>query len=507
MARSDTSSTLSAESQRISEVDESLERIQSREYESRRALDEKPDPYLVLFSENDPDNPQNWSKVKKWYLTTASGLLVLNATFASSAPSGVIQQMMEEFTFSREVGVLTISLFVAGYCIGPLLWGPLSEQYGRRIPFLISFFVYTCFQVGCALSPNTASIILFRLLGGLFASAPLTNSGALVSDIWNAKIRGKAMAVFTLAPFAGPALGPTVAGYMNVAGVSWRWLFWLLTIFAGTCWLIILFTIPETFAPVILARKAKRLRKATGDGRYYAMIETQKTNWSTRAERILTRPFKILFREPMLLAITTYTSFIYGCLYLLFESYPIVFEQGHGFNTGATGLTYLPIAVGGFIAVCMNIFYFNPRYERTLKRCAPEPVPPEKRLEMALLAAPLYAISFFWFGWTSYPTISFWSPLIAGGLMGMSICMLFMSLFNYIIDAYLHAAASALAANTVCRSIFGAAFPLFATQMYNALNPRWASSLLGFVAAAMIPIPFILMKFGATLRARSKYAP
>ncbi|TRM61103.1 major facilitator superfamily domain-containing protein [Schizophyllum amplum] len=513
MSRSDTSSTLSAESQRVSQVDAELERAQSREYESQRPgskehLDEKPDPYLVLFEENDPAHPQNWSKVKKWYLTMAGGLLVLNATFASSAPSGVIQQMMEEFTFSREVGVLTISLFVAGYCIGPLLWGPLSEQYGRRIVFLVAFFVYTGFQVGCALSPNTGSIIVFRLLGGFFASAPLTNSGALISDLWNAKIRGKALAMFTLAPFAGPALGPTVAGYMNVAGVSWRWLFWVLTIFAGSCWFLILFTIPETYAPLLLVEKAKRIRKSTGDDRYYAALEGQgKTSFRARAEHILARPFKILFCEPMLMAVTMYMSFIYGCLYLLFESYPIVFQQGHGLNTGATGLMYLPIAIGGAIAVCINIFYFNARYEDSLKRRAPEPVPPEKRLEMAVLAAPLYAISFFWFGWTSYPSISYWSPMIAGGLMGCSICFLFMSLFNYIIDAYLHAAASALAANTVCRSIFGAAFPLFATQMYDALNPRWATTLLGFIALVMVPIPLVLKKFGPTLRARSRYAP
>lgn len=100
-------------------------------------------------------------------------------TFASSAPSGIVPQLMAKFSFGTEVATLTIALFVAGYCVGPLLWGPLSEQYGRKPVFLISFTAYTGFQVGCALSQNTASILIFRFLGGVFAAAPLANSGCV----------------------------------------------------------------------------------------------------------------------------------------------------------------------------------------------------------------------------------------------------------------------------------------------------------------------------------------
>jgi len=114
---------------------------------------------------------------------------------------------------------------------------------------------------------------------------------------------------------------------------------------------------------------------------------------------------------------------------------------------------------------------------------------------------------FFWFGWTSYPSIPLWSPLMAGGLMGLSIFLIFLSLINYTVDAYLFAAASALAASTVSRSIFGAVFPLFARQMFETLNPRWASTILGFVAITMIPIPIVLRRYGPYLRSRSRFAP
>ncbi|KAI0822202.1 MFS general substrate transporter [Trametes gibbosa] len=456
---------------------------------------------------DDSDNPKSWSRPYRWYITMLSAMLVLNATFASSAPEGIIPDLMEQFSFGQEVATLTIALFVAGYCVGPLLWGPLSEQIGRKPVFLITFFIYTGFQVGCALSPNTASILIFRFLGGTFAAAPLANSGAVMSDIWDADTRGKALALFTLAPFAGPTLGPTVSGFMAVSGVSWRWIFWLLTLFAGTCLVVTLFTLPETFVPILLVKRAQKLRAETGDQRYWAPLERNTMTIGQRLKHVLGRPFVVLVREPMLIAITLYMSFVYGCIYLLFEAYPIVFSEGHHFNIGITGLTFLPIFIGGLLGVVVYLVIFNPRYERAIAAFAPHPVPPEYRLELCLWASPMFAISFFWFGWTSYPSISYWAPLMAGVPLGMSIIFLFLGLFNYVIDAYLFVAASALSSMTVVRSLFGAGFPLFATQMFDTLNPRWASTLLGCLAIVLGPIPFVLRAYGHHLRRNSKYSP
>ncbi|TFK30771.1 MFS general substrate transporter [Coprinopsis marcescibilis] len=464
------------------------------------------DPYLVQFDKNDPLNPKNWSNKKKWYLTLASGLLVLNATFTSSSPSGIFPHLVREFHMSEKVGILTLSLFVTGYCVGPILWGPLSEQYGRRPVFTYPFFVYTCFQVGGALAPNTASMLIFRFLGGMFAAAPLTNTGALMADIWDAKTRGKALAIFTVAPFAGPALGPTVAGFIG-DNTSWRWLFWVLAIFTGLCWVLIMLTIPESYAPVILVTKAEKKRAETGDPRYYAAFEKQQWGLKRRVHHVLVRPWVIFFTEPMVMALTFYMSFVYGCLYLLFEAYPIVFGKSRGFSAGVSGLMFLPLPIGGAIAVVLYVLYYNPKYELEVERLAPKSVPPEFRLDVTFYACPLFAASFFWFGWTSYPSISYWAPLMSGLLMGYSIQMIFLGLFNYMVDAYIPVAASVLAAMTVVRSIFGASFPLFGGDMYEALDPRWASTVVGCVAIALVPIPFLFKRYGPYLRRRSKYCP
>ncbi|CAO1628434.1 unnamed protein product [Parajaminaea phylloscopi] len=457
--------------------------------------------------EADPENPQNWGKGYRWYLTALAGFLVLNSTFTSSAPSGVIAGMIGTFGFSTEVAVLTISMFVAGYCLGPLIWGPLSERIGRKPVFLVALLCYTGMNVGCALSKNTASILVFRFLAGAFGASPLTNSGGVIADIWGPKTRGDAMAIFAIAPFAGPAVGPIVGGFIQVSGTDWRWLFWVCTIFSGACFIVTALTLPETYAPAILKKKAKRIRKETEDDRYKAPLDLVEVNIGSLLKGIFLKPFAMLAQEPMLLAMTIYMSFVYGVLYLLFEAFPIVFEEGHGFNTGVEGLMFIPFFLGGIVAVIIFFFVFNPRYVRLLESMPKgQRVPPEERLLPVMVAAPAMVIALFWFAWTSYPSISWWSPALAGALLGFALLFIFVGLFNYIVDAYLAAAASALSGNTVVRSAFGAGFPLFARQMYMKLGTQWASSLLGFLALAMVPIPFVLYKFGGRVRAWSKHA-
>ncbi|KAJ9113210.1 hypothetical protein QFC22_006049 [Naganishia vaughanmartiniae] len=491
--------------------------------EAEVTVEKTDEEWMVRFEKGDPENPKNWSSLYRWYLTAAGSLLVLNSTFASSAPSGVVPNLERQFGFGREVGTLTISLFVAGYCCGPLLWGPASEQVGRKPVFLVAFLFYTGFQVGCALSQNTASILVFRFLGGMFASCPLTNSGALLADIWDADRRGIAMAYFSLAPFAGPALGPIVGGFIGASNASWRWLFWVLTLFAGFCGLIVLFTIPETYTPKILARKAKRLRKETGDDRYWAPLERNERDIKSLSKVLFIKPFQMLFTEPMLAAITVYMSFVYGwyvlppfqpgtkiraliavyacSVYLMFEAYPIVFSVGHGFSAGITGLMFLGVFLGGVLSTFIYLVYFNPRYKVEARRYAPAPTPPEVRIEFCLMASPLLVIAFFVFGWTSYPTLSWVGPCIGGAILGAAVLAIFVSLFNYVSRAGVCSILLVLS-TTVFRS-----WTPISSRLLQDLNPRWASTLLGFIALVMAPIPFVLIKYGPTLRARSKHAP
>lgn len=171
---------------------------------------------------------------------------------------------------------------------------------------------------------------------------------------------------------------------------------------------------------------------------------------------------------------------------------------------GTVGLMFLPICVGGIIGGVAYIFIYGPAYTREVAKCAPNPVPPEFRLKQCIYAAPLYPLAIFWFGWTTFPIITFWAPMSAGLVIGFSIVWLFLGMFAYIIDTYLATAASGIAVAIIVRSFFGAAFPLFASQMYHGLGAQWATTILGCIALLLTPIPFVLIKFGPKLRQMSK---
>ncbi|RPD78920.1 MFS general substrate transporter [Lentinus tigrinus ALCF2SS1-7] len=461
------------------------------------------DVILLTFEPGSPEDPQNWSRPYRWYLSLLSCFLVFVTTFASAAPSGYAADLRGQFHMTAELVALTITLFVIGFCFGPLLWGPLSEQFGRRAVLIPC---YALFTVGAALSPNSASIMVFRLLGGIFSAAATPIAPALLADIWDPSTREKALTYLGFLSFVGPTLGPLVGGLMAGAHISWQWIFWLLTILSGISTSMVIITQRETYCPLLLARKAELHRKETRDPRYQAQFElVQKQTLVARLHATLAKPFVLFVREPALIAVTLYLGFIGGCLYMLFEAYPVVFEEGHHFPSSSLGLAYLPVTAGGVITMVIYLWAFQPYYERKVQQYAPEPIPPEERLLMAVWAAPLFSITFFWFGWTSFPGMNFWAPLMSGLLMGMSTLALIVSLLNYIIDVYVYAAASALGAGTVLRSIFGAIFPLFSAQMFRALNPRWASTLVGCIAVLMIPIPVLLMRYGPVLRAKSRY--
>jgi DHA1 family multidrug resistance protein-like MFS transporter len=167
------------------------------------------------FAPDDIENPKNWSARRRWYITVISVLLVVNATFASSSPSGALESIASTFKVSVEASGLVITLFLLGYCFGPLFWAPLSEFYGRRWIFYISFTLYLIFNFLCAFAPNFASLLIGRFLTGTFASSPLSNAPGVLADIWGPHERGNAMSLFAMMTFAGPALGPVSRGVLG----------------------------------------------------------------------------------------------------------------------------------------------------------------------------------------------------------------------------------------------------------------------------------------------------
>jgi len=463
------------------------------------------DPYVVEWIEDDPRNPMRWPQVKKWASVLMMAFATLVVSFCSSAFSGGIRQLMVEFNTSQEVVTLGLSFFVVGFALGPLLWAPLSELYGRQVVYFVTFMAFAAFNAGCAGAQNTWTILILRFLGGSFGSSPLTNAGGVVADLFTAKERGLAMSLFSIAPFMGPVLGPIVGGFLGMRE-GWRWVEGLMAIFSGTVWIIGILLVPETYPPVLLRKRAETLSKMTGKVyRSRGDIDQGPITVGEAFSKGLKRPWILLFREPIVLLLSIYMAIIYGTLYMLFGAYPIVYQEGRGWNEGIGGLPFVGVAIGMLAALIYTILYDNGRYLKCVKKAGGFATP-EDRLPPGIVGGAALPIGLFWFAWTNYPSIHWLASVAAGIPFGFGMVLVFLSVMNYLIDAYTIFAASVLAANSVLRSLFGAAFPLFTTQMYHNLGIHWASTIPAFLALACLPFPFLFYKYGAAIRVRCKYA-
>jgi len=133
---------------------------------------------------------------------------------------------------------------------------------------------------------------------------------------------------------------------------------------------------------------------------------------------------------------------------------------------------------------------------------------PEWRLPSVIAGGASFAAGLLWFGWSGYRRDVHWIvPALSGLLSGFGLLSIFLQALNYLVDAYLVFAASAIAGNTFLRSLAGAGFPLFSSYMFEGMGIQWAATLLGCVAAALVPIPVLFYMYGPQLRARSRFAP
>ncbi|KAH7136425.1 major facilitator superfamily domain-containing protein [Dactylonectria macrodidyma] len=452
--------------------------------------------------EDDPENPYNWPRWRK----NTNGALISLVTFitplASSIFAPAVPLLMADFKSSdTELAAFVVSVYVLGFAFGPMVLAPLSEMYGRVPVYHVCNACFVAFTAGCALAPSLGSLVAFRFLAGCFGSAPLTNGGGSIADIFPQEKRGAVMAAFSVGPLLGPIIGPVVGGFLSDEK-GWRWVFWVVAIVSGAISIAMLFTMRESYAPIILAQKAARLRKETGNESLRSKLDLD----CSRPElfkRSIVRPMKLLLFSPICTVFALFMAVLYGYLYLLFTSVPYVFSKSYNFSGSTSGLVYLGLGVGSF----MGMTWFAVDSAREIKKHMGEEggnAKPEIRLKLLPTGSIILPIGFFIYGWTTDYETHWMGPIIGLGIIGVGNLICFMAVSVYLVDAYERYAASALAANTIIRSIAGCVLPIFGLRMYDALGLGWGNTMLGLVAVLLIPIPFLIVRFGERLRKKFK---
>ncbi|KAK8018891.1 hypothetical protein PG991_008081 [Apiospora marii] len=468
-------------------------------------LSESSDYTVTFEGPTDPTHPYRWSRFMKLFIsiTVCVGTLIVSYTSAVFAPA--LEGAIRDLGVSAEVGRLGTTLYVLGFAFGPVFWAPSSELWGRKWPLTVAMFAGGAFTIGTAVAPNIQTLLICRFLGGMCGASQLTVVPGVLSDLYETRGRGVAITLYALCVFCGPFGAPSLGGFTVInTDLGWRWTLYVPAILSFANGALTLFFVRETYAPCILVAKAKALRRQHkgNDGGIHAPHELVEFDFRRLVEKYFTRPLRMLVTEPILLLVSMYMSFVYGLTYCLLAGFPYVFETVHGMRRGVAGLPFLALAVGQVLGVGF-VLSQQREYARKLEANGNVPVP-EWRLAPTLVGAPVFAGAIFWFGWTGFtPDIHWAVPTVAGLFLGFGILCVFLPCFNYIVDAYLPVAASAVAANITLRSSVAAGFPLFSTQMFQGLGAQWACTVLGGLAALMIPIPIAFRVYGPRLRGKS----
>ncbi|KAL6692409.1 MFS general substrate transporter [Trichoderma pleuroticola] len=423
----------------------------------------------------------NWSRLKRYFV-----LFVL----CFYTWTGI----QHAFHVSPVASTLGLGLYVLAYSIGDLLFAPLSEipSIGRNHIYYLTYIIYWVLSFPEAVVNGFGGLLALRFWLGFFGSPALANGGATVGDMFSLMYIPFGLSWWVFSAWASLAIGPVIGGFAAQAK-GWRWPMWETVWMSSFALVFLLLFMPETSAPTIMLRRARRLRKLTGDSRLQSQSEIHQRHMSTSAVLFdaLVKPMEIMMKDPAIFFVNLYTGYFYGVFYTFFEVFPLVFSVMHGFNLGQTGLTFLSCLVGVIIGLAAYFaylqFYMVPD---NIKRGFREQ---EHRLVPAIIGSFLLPIGLFIFAWTANPSIHWVIPLIG-------------SLFIYIPLSYPKYAASLFARNSIWRSGIAGGAVVFSRPLFINLGVDKGVTVFAGLSVMGIFGTVAIYIFGKRLRARSKFA-
>ncbi|KAH8649562.1 major facilitator superfamily domain-containing protein [Ilyonectria robusta] len=459
------------------------------------------------YYSDDSDNPQNWTNNKRLGISLIICLYTFVVYTSSAIYTSSTEGVMRTFGVSQLKATLGLSIYVLGYGIGPLVFSPLSEipRIGRNPVYIVTMFLFVIISIPTALVDNYPGLIVLRFLPGFFGSPCLASGGASLGDIYSLMALPYALMAWVAAAYCGPALGPLISGFA-VPAKSWRWSLYESIWASAPIFILMFLLLPETSGANILLRRAKRLRKLTGNESFMSQSEIDQRNMKVSAVAIdaLIKPMEITMKDPAVLFVQVYTAIIYGIYYSFFEVFPRVYPVYYNMNLGEIGLVFLCILVSCIIGVAVYFaylyYYVDPRIAKL-----GWPVQ-ESRLLPALPASIGPAIGLFLFAWTARASIHWIVPTIGITIYGATVFIVMQCIFVYIPLSYPMYAASLFAANDFFRSAFACGSILFAQPLFDNLGVAKGTSLLGGLSVIGIIGIWLLYFYGARLRSLSKFA-
>ncbi|KAH9474417.1 Efflux pump vrtL [Psilocybe cubensis] len=370
--------------------------------------------------------------------------------------------------------------------------------------------VYSVWNIACGFAKSKNQLLVFRFLAGLGGSAPLAIGGGVIGDVWRAEERGQAIAIYSLAPLLGPVIGPMCGAWIAERS-TYKWVLWSTSIVDVLVQLSGLFFLRETFAPVLLERKAKQIRARldleNGSKREVRTVfDSTDRTWKTIFSKALTRPFQLFIHETIVQILGIYMAFVYGLFYLFLTTIPAIFSGIYHEGSGIGGLNYLALGLGLVVTSQVNGRYMDTIY-RYLKSKNGNVGEPEFRLPTLAPGSLLLPLGLLLSGWSAQNRLHWILVDIGLACVGSGLILVYQGIQTYVVDTFTLHAASALAAVSTLRALAGFGFPLFAPSMYASLGYGKGNTILACCAIGLgCPAPVLLWKYGKMIRMGSRYA-
>jgi len=401
----------------------------------------------------------------------------------------------------------------------PALVATTSDASGRRFAFIICFLIFIVADIGLALQTNYTALLVLRAVQSTGSSATIALSMAVVADIATSAERGQYIGWTSCGFLMGPSFGPLLGGVL-AQYLGWRSIFWFLAIFTGAVLVLLLILLPETCRQVVgngsipargialsLLGYIQQRRRATRESTQEA--QNQVTAVATKKRSMWPNPIAVarilIDKESSLLLV--YNAILFSGQMVISASLPSTLQKIYGYDELKVGLCFLPIGVGG-LAASISLGYVTDWNFRRQARLAGLEIrkgrqqdlrafPLEKaRCQITLPNHVLSIAAMFAYGWVVQARTSIAGPEIVLFVLGFAIMGAFNASNAFLIDLHRDSPATATAAVNLTRCLVSAGGVAVIVPMINAMGEGWAFSVIGFIDIAMLPLLWVIMKWG-----------
>ncbi|KAK0702278.1 putative MFS multidrug transporter [Lasiosphaeris hirsuta] len=451
------------------------------------------------------DHPRHWSAARKSFDMTVIIFFELFVTVVSTTGACVSRAAQPDYKLGKVNSILAFTfMYNFGQAIGGLLTPPLSELFGRRIPYLVSSAVFGSFCLIISVVPHPAAVWAGRFVAGFASAVPAVVTAGSIEDMFDGGQRVWLVVLWNAGSTAGLCLGPVYGAYITSA-LNWRWVYYSSAIITAVCFACFL-GIQESRPSQILEKKIAQLHDLGVENLQWFNPD-HSPDTKTRFTLVVIQPVKLLATEPIIALVTSISAVSWGMIYLFTESLPDVYQSmSVGFTQTSSSLAFLAFIPGILLSFLPRLW---DRRAVSMRLGRGERIEPEDKIAGFAIAAPALAIGLMWFTWTIPPALGgvHWLvPSLALVPVGFAVNEVAYTLSGYLTDAYLLYSASAFCGLAFVRALVSGLMPLLAQQMYPALGANIAGTLVACIATVFCLAPWVFLRYGRTLREKSPFA-